>query len=304
MSISVLRHRTPFSLAAAPARRPAVVAAKVPPLVAYDKVRRYSKDGKTFYGYTHFPKNIITADQIRAHVTPHKNCWGCGETKNSSNFHIQRQSPDGLHNKCVECRKIRKRKKRYNISEPQYAQLGAKQDEKCAIYKMEFHGIRVVIDHDHVTEHVRGLLCDRCNRGLGHFVDSIESLKGAIVYLTHDYSLGIKATLFDSVISLAAAPARRPAVVAAEVPPLVAYDKVPRYSKDGKTVYRGYIHFPKNIITADQIRAHVTPHKKCWGCGETKNSSNFHIYRHVADGLNNKCVECCKIRWRGGLTNE
>ena len=39
------------------------------------------------------------------------------------------------------------------------------------------------IDHCHETGHVRGILCFRCNTGLGHFRDSIEDLERAIDYL-------------------------------------------------------------------------------------------------------------------------
>lgn len=39
------------------------------------------------------------------------------------------------------------------------------------------------IDHDHATGKVRGALCRSCNWGLGHFKDSVTSLKKAIEYL-------------------------------------------------------------------------------------------------------------------------
>lgn len=44
----------------------------------------------------------------------------------------------------------------------------------------------LVIDHNHQTGKVRGLLCANCNNGLGFFMDNIENLKEAIRYLEND----------------------------------------------------------------------------------------------------------------------
>ena len=42
---------------------------------------------------------------------------------------------------------------------------------------------RLVVDHDHKTGKVRGLLCHRCNVGIGQLDDSIDMLQRGIRYL-------------------------------------------------------------------------------------------------------------------------
>ena len=73
----------------------------------------------------------------------------------------------------------------YGLSAEQQMEMEASQDRKCAICKGDFGtGIHYChVDHCHVTGKVRGLLCPKCNRGLGQFKDNIESLKAAICYL-------------------------------------------------------------------------------------------------------------------------
>lgn len=43
--------------------------------------------------------------------------------------------------------------------------------------------VKFCIDHDHETGKVRGLLCDGCNKALGHARDDISILAGLIKYL-------------------------------------------------------------------------------------------------------------------------
>jgi hypothetical protein len=58
------------------------------------------------------------------------------------------------------------------------------QDDKCAICLTEISLSKTThIDHDHETGQIRGILCNRCNMGLGLFKDSSLLLSNAIAYL-------------------------------------------------------------------------------------------------------------------------
>lgn len=43
--------------------------------------------------------------------------------------------------------------------------------------------LNLVVDHDHKTKKIRGILCHHCNVGLGFFRDNEEFLSNAIKYL-------------------------------------------------------------------------------------------------------------------------
>ena len=73
-----------------------------------------------------------------------------------------------------------KRYRRYGLTKQQYEAMIAAQQGLCAICKVRPFA---VVDHDHETKEVRGLLCDTCNRGLGLLGDSIERIRAALEYL-------------------------------------------------------------------------------------------------------------------------
>lgn len=71
---------------------------------------------------------------------------------------------------------------KYKISRGSYAAGVERQRGLCLLCGVK-PKTQLVVDHDHVTDKVRGLICYRCNVGLGSFLDSEKLLQRAIVYL-------------------------------------------------------------------------------------------------------------------------
>lgn len=81
-----------------------------------------------------------------------------------------------------------------------YSEVLMAQGGRCAICALrpdEAHkdAQRLAIDHDHETGMVRGLLCVRCNVGLGSFHDDVELLARAIEYVAHYQAAHAQAAL-------------------------------------------------------------------------------------------------------------
>lgn len=72
----------------------------------------------------------------------------------------------------------------YGLTLDEYAELLVRQAGGCAICKETLTSERQVhTDHCHHTGKVRGILCQKCNIGLGHFRDDTKLLRAAIAYL-------------------------------------------------------------------------------------------------------------------------
>lgn len=94
---------------------------------------------------------------------------------------------------CKSCRRIinSKRNRRednllynYGITIEEYKQLCIDCDNKCQICGNNCDRYSYLsVDHCHITNKVRGLLCHLCNISLGGFKDSISNLENAIKYL-------------------------------------------------------------------------------------------------------------------------
>lgn len=84
-------------------------------------------------------------------------------------------------------------RRNYGITLEWYREQLSKQNNVCAICKQPEKAvirgkvISMPVDHCHKTGKPRGLLCTKCNRGLGLFSDNVDVLKAAISYLNSEF---------------------------------------------------------------------------------------------------------------------
>jgi hypothetical protein len=128
-----------------------------------------------------------------------KGCSECQEMKPLSSFARHTKTKTGLRSQCRACvaggaqltaqRHPRDRSKACRrspsrrlrpITPEAYDRLMTDQGGACAIC---LRVQRLFIDHDHKTGQNRGLLCQRCNSGLGLFGDNLEGFQRAFAYL-------------------------------------------------------------------------------------------------------------------------
>ena len=123
-----------------------------------------------------------------------KKCTKCNTLKERTKqfFPLHNKVKDGLDSWCRKCRstyrnEINRGIFRDSISDENLKRL-KKQITSCQICGKKED---LVVDHNHKTNVVRGILCNHCNRGIGHFLDNESLLKLAIKYLIKTKKFGI-----------------------------------------------------------------------------------------------------------------
>jgi hypothetical protein len=90
----------------------------------------------------------------------------------------------GLTEKGRKVKKVYNLKYLYGISSDDLLILIVQQNNVCALCKQPFTSSKFThIDHDHKTHQIRGILCHKCNSGLGLFNHDKQKLLQAIDYL-------------------------------------------------------------------------------------------------------------------------
>ncbi len=106
-----------------------------------------------------------------------RRCQECQKKKTYENYHKAEERNKGEKNHRYQLQQ------KYGITIDTYNTLLHAQGGTCAICNAPPNGRRLSVDHNHTTGIVRGLLCSKCNTGLGNFGDSRFRLQRAIKYL-------------------------------------------------------------------------------------------------------------------------
>ena len=121
-----------------------------------------------------------------------KVCSICKEEKSLDDFY-KRKLPSGvstIHSYCKPCviRKNRENewKRLYDLEPEQYDKLYSQQKGRCAICEIHQSELdyTLCVDHCHDTGNVRGLLCKKCNQGIGMLQDNFVVVMRAASYLS------------------------------------------------------------------------------------------------------------------------
>ncbi len=143
----------------------------------------------------------------RTHFKPRAYFKKSDFCKRGHDFLITRRI-SGKNSYCSECRRSRERQRwhdnknprkllekreyergrnlrKYGITFAQALAMYEFQDNKCAICLRDVQPLTrdFAVDHNHTTGLVRGILCTRCNTGLGMFRENPFSLGRAMEYL-------------------------------------------------------------------------------------------------------------------------
>lgn len=141
-------------------------------------------------------KRLARGDVVRKALKERDEFW-CLPCRNRTRVHLPRKYVGTKEERVRQAKKTwteknpeklldKRYKERYGITYQEYKDKVIEQNHKCLICgtdQKEARQKKLVVDHCHTTNKVRGLLCHNCNCGLGHFADKVKNLQNAITYL-------------------------------------------------------------------------------------------------------------------------
>ena len=107
-------------------------------------------------------------------------------------FGLSKQHADGRQAWCRKCLADNQLRRAYGISLDQKLAMLASQGHRCDACRDGIDRVSDAhVDHDHVANRVRGLLCGRCNMAMGLLNDSPDRIGLLLGYATRHAQLAI-----------------------------------------------------------------------------------------------------------------
>ena len=151
--------------------------------------RRAAREGRTLPPPSRRPSDVPPGE---------KYCPSCQRVLPVTSFVRNRSAASGVGSYCRPCQAAKaaeslKRvhgsarhyhlRRRYGLGADDVLCLLEAQNSQCLICRRPITAKTAHVDHDHATGKVRGILCFRCNSGMGQFADDPEVLVRAARYL-------------------------------------------------------------------------------------------------------------------------
>lgn len=125
-------------------------------------LKKMRKEVKRAYGQKYYQKNKDKVkDRVKKYYTENR----------SKRLEISRK----CHLKRV-----------FGLSIEEYENILKNQNGGCAICGRKKEKINLAVDHSHKTGKIRGILCMKCNHGIGYFNDDVLLLEKAIKYINNN----------------------------------------------------------------------------------------------------------------------
>jgi hypothetical protein len=133
----------------------------------------YCKKCESLRSKRYKPDKVKVAKRVREWIKNHP----------ERHAEFMRKSQEKLKNDPK--RLLRNALRRYKITGDDFNKMEISQQGKCAICLKSPEGFykRLCVDHDHITNKVRGLLCHQCNFILGLSKENVKVLLSMIEYI-------------------------------------------------------------------------------------------------------------------------
>ena len=127
-------------------------------------------------------KTRLSVEEWRARRTAGMRwCFRCRSWHPLEAFSIDRSRSQERTASCKACTSLASTASRYGLTLAELRTLLVRSGGRCELCGTEPD--KLVVDHDHLTERVLGVLCSACNVGMGLLHDDPNLLRKAVAYI-------------------------------------------------------------------------------------------------------------------------